>query len=134
MPTAPVTTYSNNVVQPYMDPEDMLETPVTLVAGTYPAGTVVGQVTGGNFKAYASASADGSQVPKGIIRFATTVDGSGNHNWGGDLGAVTPSVPMAFAGTFIGSDLPNIDATALTNAPSWRLLWGTATTGAIRLG
>jgi hypothetical protein len=137
MPTAPIYTWSNTRVDPYMDPDDALEFAVQLKASTvYPAGTVLGEIsaTPGTFAAYASGNADGSQVPKGILVQACTTDASGNIT-GADapLGDTRKDTHVYFAGTFRTTDLVGLDANAVT-AGGWRIINGTAANGTVRLG
>jgi len=136
MPTTPVTTFSNNKLDPLLDGEDALEYAVSLVGPvTYVKGTVLGEVsaTPGTFKAYASGSSDGSQVPKCILRDAVTVDASGNITIPGENNMIRLDTHAFFAGTFACADLTGLDANALT-AGGWRLINGSVTTGAVRLG
>jgi hypothetical protein len=135
MPTSPSTQYSGIRLDPYMDSEDSVQTAVSLVTGTYVAGTVIGEVTAtpGTYKAYASGSSDGSQIPKMLLEYGCTVDGSGNITMPGDIPVTRKDVPAYFAGTFRCSDLTGLDANAVT-AGGWRLVSGSVSTGILRLG
>ena len=137
MPTSASQQYSGTRLDPYIDAEDALCIDVQLPASvTYAAGTVLGELTAtqGTYKAYASGNADGSQNPKAILVYAATTDGSGNITLPGEYGATVKAVPVYIAGTFQTADLTGLDATAITNAPAWRLVEGTVTTGILRLG
>jgi hypothetical protein len=137
MPTSAQSQYSGTRLEPYMDAEGALRFNVQLPNSvTYAAGTILGEVSAspGTFKAYASGSVDGSQNPKAILVYPCTVDGSGNVTIPGEYGATLKAVPAYFAGTFRCEDLTGLDATAITNAPSWRLVEGTVAAGILRLG
>ena len=101
---------------------------------TLAKGTVMGQITaGGAFKAYASGSSDGSQVPKGLLAFDCVVDASGNVTiGGGDQGVTYPTAPLYTGGDFNCADLTGLDANAVT-AGNWTLLVGSVSTGVVRL-
>jgi len=136
MPNAPIYTYTNQRLDPYMDAEDALEIAVQLKASlTYPAGTVLGEITAspGTFAPYASGNADGSQVPKGLLVQACTTDASGNITTADNLGDTRKDTHVYFAGTFRVTDLVGLDANAVT-AGGWRLIFGTVSTGVVRLG
>jgi hypothetical protein len=108
-----------------MDSEDALQNAISLVQGTYAAGTVLGEVTAtpGTYKAYASGNSDGSQVPKVLLEYPCTVDASGNISQPGDVVTTRLDTPAYFAGTFKCSDIVGLDAGALT-AAGWRLISG----------
>lgn len=111
---------------------------------TTPANFSVTQVTAGiagtpgTFAAYASGNTDGSQAPKAILEHDCAVDASGNITLGPAVGAsewgqTYSAVPAFFAGDFSTAELTGLDATALTNQPSWRLINGSLTSGVLRL-
>ena len=146
MPSSAQNTYSNNYLVPMYDAEDALCQPVNLPNSvTYAKGTVLGEVTAtpGLFKAYASASSDGSQVPKAILQYDCATDSSGNITIGASAGGAAfgvthKSAPAYFAGTFKTAELVQsgagaIDANALS-AGGWRLISGSVTDGVVRLG
>jgi hypothetical protein len=136
MPTSATTQYSGIRLEPYMDPDDALMVDVQLTASvTYAKGTILGEVTAtpGVYKAYASGSADGSQIPKAILVYPTVTDASGNATLPGEYGATLKAVPVYFAGTFATADLVGLDATALTNKPAWNLVQGSVSAGILRL-
>ena len=57
MPINPISTWGMGRLDPFMEPEEASEIAVTLVSsGTYPKGTVLGELTAnpGLFKAYAT--------------------------------------------------------------------------------
>ena len=101
---------------------------------TLAKGTVMGQITaGGAFKAYASGSSDGSQIPKGLLAFDCVVDASGNVTiGGGDQGVTYPSAPIFTSGDFNCADCTGLDANAIT-AGNWTQLVGSISTGVVRL-
>jgi hypothetical protein len=136
MANAPVNTYANTRLDPYMDADDALETAVQLKASTtYVAGTVLGEITAspGTFAPYASGASDGSQVPKMLLREACTTDASGNITGADNLGDTRKDTHAFFAGTFITTALTGLDANAVT-AGGWRLISGTVSNGILRLG
>jgi len=122
MATTPITTFTSQTLIPMFDGEDALQIPVSLPASvTYAAGTVLGELTAtpGTYKAYASGNADGSQVPKVILKYACATDASGNitigtTNAGGMWGETQLNAPAYFAGTFRLADLVGLDANAVT--------------------
>jgi len=139
MANAPVSTWSNTRLDPYMDPEDAHENAIQLVASqTYVAGQVLGEVTAspGTYGKYASGNSDGTQVPKLLLREACVTDSSGNITGADNLGDTRKDTHAFFSGTFKCSDLTGLDAAGLT-ASGWRLISG-ATVGAanaiVRLG
>jgi hypothetical protein len=137
MPTSATTQYSGIRLDPYMDPDLARAFSVQLTASTtYAAGTVLGEVTAtpGVFKAYASGSSDGSQNPRAILIYPCTTDGSGNITIPGEYGATLKSVPAFYTGTFRCEDITGLDATALTNNGTWKLIEGTTSAGIIKLG
>jgi len=138
MPTTAQNTFSNQGLVPFMDPEQALSYHVKLPnSATVAKGTIIGEITAspGNYKAYASGSSDGSQIPKAITAYDVVVDSSGNHTiGGGSQGETSLTAPAYFAGTFRTTDLTGLDATAITNSPSWRLISGSTADGILRLG
>lgn len=134
MPTGYVNAYTNIRVEPAFDPESALMKHCNLATGTYAAGTVIGELTAtpGTFKAYLSGASDGSQIPKGILRYGCVVDGSGNISLGDDLGSKTKSIEFYIAGYFQSQDLIGLDANALT-VMNGRIVQGTITTGVVKI-
>lgn len=140
MPTAPSITFTGTPLLPFY-PQDARMQNVKLPASvTYTRGTVLGEIsaTPGTFKAYASGNTDGTQKPTGILAYDASTDASGNITWGGaagssEWGATQPYVPVFYSGTFATGDLTGLDATALTNQPSWHLISGTVTSGILVL-
>lgn len=136
MATTPINTYTGKKLEPFINPEQARMINVRLQASvTLARGTVLGELTAtqGTFKAYASGNADGSQNPKAILVFDVTTNASGEWAYG-EFGETRPGVPVYYAGTFKTEDLTGLDATALTNAPQWRLAEGTVASGILRLG
>jgi hypothetical protein len=70
--------------------------------------------TPGQFKAYASGNADGSQIPKGILQYACTTDGSGNITIANEQGLTQKAVPMYIGGIFKTTELTGLDANAVS--------------------
>jgi hypothetical protein len=98
--------------------------PAGLTGGT-PTATIAHTTygrTAGTYAAYASGNADGSQVPKCILRHDCATDGGGNIALGGaaaspEYGITRPETPAYFSGYFRASDLVGLDANALGLAP-----------------
>jgi hypothetical protein len=137
MPTSATQQYSGVRLDPYMDPDLARAFNVQLPNSvTYAAGTVLGEITAspGTFKAYASGSVDGSQNPRAILIYACTTDASGNITIPGEFGVTLKSVPAFYTGVFRSEDLTGLDATALTNNGTWKLIEGTTTAGILKLG
>lgn len=101
---------------------------------TLAKGTVMGQITGsGLWIAYLTGAADGSQIPKCVLTYDCVTDGSGNVTiGGGQQGETYPDAPAYFAGDFNCADLTGLDAGGVT-AAKWILLWGSITTGVVRI-
>ena len=146
MPTSATNTYSNAGIQPMYDGGEAVQLHVALPASvTYAAGTVLGEVTAtpGLFKAYASGSSDGSQVPKAILQYDCATDSSSNITigaaaGGAPFGVTSKSVPAYFAGLFKTAELVQsgagaIDANALS-AANWHLVSGSVADGVLNIG
>lgn len=138
MPTAAARTFSNGGVWPCENQGEAVNVPVNLSAGTYPAGTVLGELTAapGTFRDYQSGHADGSEVARGILQYAVVVDGSGNY-WLGDTSGASDSgvagpkyANMWRNGVFKTSDLTGWDATAFSTIGA-KIKTGTSTSGVI---
>lgn len=100
------------------------------------AQTVIGQPLG-VYKAYATGNTDGSQVPKGILQFASATDANGNVSLGaaaigGPFGQTQKYSSMYIAGCFLCEELTGLDAAAIT-AGLGRLIEGTVTKGTFRM-
>lgn len=97
-------------------------------------GTLMGQITAtGLWIAYLAGAVDGSQNPRCVLTYDATTDASGNVTLGGgQQGATYLDAPAYFSGDFNAADLTGLDATALTNG-KWVQLWGSITTGVIRI-
>ena len=146
MPSTAQNTYSNNYLVPMYEPERALVQHVNLPASvTYAKGTVLGEVTAtpGLFKAYASGSSDGSEVPKAILQYDCATDSSSNITigaaaGGAAFGVTSKSAPAYFAGLFKTAELVQsgagaIDANALS-AANWHLISGSVTDGVLNIG
>jgi hypothetical protein len=122
MPTAATNTYSGAVLLPMYDEPESALIPVKLAASTvFAKGTVLGEVTAtpGLYKAYASGSSDGSEVPKGILQYDCATDASSNVTFGGaatggPFGETAKVAPMYYTGAFKTSELTGFDANAAT--------------------
>lgn len=142
MPTAPIDSWGMGRLDPFMRPEEASEIPVNLIASTsFAAGTLLGELTAtpGTFKAYASGNADGSQLPKAVLRHACVTDASGNITYGSSITAgqtmdgpaVASKVTDAFiSGFFKTTDIIGLDAGAVT-ALGARIVSGTLANGII---
>jgi Bacteriophage lambda head decoration protein D len=108
---------------------------VTLAAGTYVRGQVLGELTAtpGKYKAYASGNTDGSQVPKGLLQYSCVVDASGNVTLAGEFAQTQLGVPMIMGGGHIWdtTQLTGLDANAITVMGA-SLVEGTAAAGLLR--
>ena len=120
---------------------------VTLSAGTYTRGLVLGELTAtpGKFSGYNAANTDGTAVPKGILQYSCTVDASGNVTLAGEFGQTQMGVPMYIGGGAVfdttqltiytgaaGSTTPGSITTAVITALSAALIEGTAAAGQMR--
>lgn len=125
MPTTPVDTWSMQRLDPFMEPTEAGEIAVNLIASTtFAMGTLLGELTAtpGTYKAYASGNVDGSQVPKLILRHACVTDASGNITYGGGpagsnqdgIGPSSKVTDAFYSGIFKTTDIPNLDAGAVT--------------------
>lgn len=137
MPTTAVSQYNNAGLTPVYDHNQRAECDHIKLGNslTLAKGTVMGQITAtGLWKAYASGSVDGSEVPKAILAYDCVSDGSGNITiGGGSMGETYLTAPAFIVGDFLISELTGLDATALTNNPRWGLRWGTITTGCLHV-
>lgn len=142
MPTSATNTYSNAGIQPMYDGGEAMLFHVALPASvTYPAGTVLGEVTAtpGLFKAYASGSSDGSQIPRAILQYPCITDASSNITEGTVVGAApfgvtTKSTPAYFTGFFQTAELTGLDAGGVAAAQKWSLINGSVTAGTLQIG
>lgn len=118
MPATAAFTYSMaNRLDPYYEANEAPVVNVNLGASlTLAKGTVLGELTAtpGTFIAYASGASDGSQVPKGILQYAVTTDGSGNITIANEQGLTQKACPMYIGGIFNIADLTGLDANAVT--------------------
>lgn len=100
-----------------------------------PATTTAG-VAGfpGVYNAYASGNTDGSQNPKGILKYSVATDAAGVI-WQGavagasEWGQSSKDTPMWYRGTFRCEDLYGLDTNAITKLG--RLIYGTYARGAV---
>lgn len=114
MPTTVVTYSPSGILQPLANPQDARTIRVLFAASatTFAKGTVIGLVTAtGRYKAYASASVDGSEIPVAITDREYTVDGTGAITNTDDNGSTWEAGGVAYvAGEFDSSQLTGIDA------------------------
>jgi hypothetical protein len=103
-------------------------------AGTAAVATATAGVAGtpGLYNAYASGNSDGSQVPKGILRYPCVTDAAGMITVGygdgqAEWGQQTRSIDMAINGTWRCEDLVGLDTNAVTKLG--RLVQGTIAYG-----
>jgi hypothetical protein len=91
--------------------------------------------TPGTYAPYLSGSTDGSQVPKGILRYPCVTDASGNIAFGAagneEWGQTHKAADMWISGNFRTEDLVGLDANAVSLLG--RLVYGTRTHGVIAL-
>jgi len=133
---AVVSTYSDKKLEPGMPFQDDTISVAFAPSQNIARGTVLGIITAsGLYKAYASGSADGSQIPKALCIYDIQVDASGNVTYSGTAGQVgnefgiqQANAPVRIRGTALIADLVGLDATALTNQPAW-ILQGTLSGG-----
>ena len=138
MSTTATNVYASGGLQPAFPKPDVLPLAVKLKPNTaFPAGCVLGEITAtpGVYGPYAAANADGTQIPKGLLKYGCTTDANGNYSLGEyDL---QMSAPAFFVGSFYTADLPQagagaIDANAVT-AGTWRIVQGSVVSGILTL-
>lgn len=89
--------------------------------------------TAGTFRAYDPTGSDGRQVAKCILQYDVDVDASGNITvGGGEYGETYKTAPAYFAGTFLTSELIDLDEAAVSQLG--RLISGTVASGVLRMG
>lgn len=121
MSSTPIRTYSMTEVTPLYNGDDAPLRAIKLKASTtFPAGTLVGEITAspGTFGAYASGNSDGTQNPSRILRYPCVTDASGNitvgdGSAGNEWGATQLVIPAYVGGIFAIADIPNQDAAGL---------------------
>lgn len=134
MPTSALLQFNNAGLQPVFEGHRAEQHHVKLGNNlTLAKGTVLGQITAtGLWIAYLPGAVDGSQIPRAILAYDCVTDGSGNVTiGGGNQNETYLTAPAYFIGDFLASELTGLDATAITNQPGWRLLWGSVTTGVL---
>jgi hypothetical protein len=140
MPTTPIQTWGMGRLDPFLEAEEADEQAVNLIPSTtFLKGTLLGELTAtpGLFKAYASGNADGSQVPKCVLRYDCVTDAAGLITLGGGptgisehQGEKTRSVDAFYSVILKTQDIPNLDAGAMT-AMGARLISGSLANGVI---
>jgi hypothetical protein len=131
--------YSNQALQPHMNPDIARTMAVTMKAAVQnlARGTILGQVTAtGRYAVYNDALSDGTEVARGILMYDIQVASDGtitisstSTQSGGDNYQTTLSIPMFTRGTFLCSELTGLDAAALVDLHG-HLLFGTVANGA----
>lgn len=126
-------TYAAAGLVPYAEAEEAVTESVPFAASlTLAKGTVVGYKTAdGKWAAYASGNADGTQVPRGILQYAITTDGSGKVTVSNEKGVTYDTAPVFVEGIFRTTELTGLDANAV--GLLGRLLAGTAADGVLKL-
>jgi hypothetical protein len=142
MPTTPIQTWGMGRLDPFLEAEEADEQAVNLIPSTtFLKGTLLGELTAtpGLFKAYASGNADGSQVPKCVLRYDCVTDAAGLITLGGGptgvsehAGEKTRSVDAFYSGIFKTTDIVGLDAAAVT-AMAARLISGILSNGVIAI-
>lgn len=143
MPINPVDSWGMKRLDPFMEPTEAGEMPVNLKASTtYAAGTLLGELTAtpGTYATYASGNSDGSQLPKLILRHACVTDASGFITYGDGpagqnqdgIGPASKNTDAFYSGMFKTTDIPNLDAGAVT-ALGARIISGTLANGILVL-
>jgi hypothetical protein len=99
--------------------------------------------TPGTYAAYAAGNTDGSQIPKGLLCYDASTDGSGNITPSLTAGSAEwpgytwQSVPVIFSGTYPTGALTGLDANCLAaqnlGGGGWRLINGNLANGSIHL-
>lgn len=138
MPTAAQYTFepaTAELVPVYAKPGVPRTHNVTLAAGTYSRGTVLGELTAtpGTFKPYAAANTDGSQTAKLILKWGCVVDAQGNVTLAGEFGQTQRGVEAYYGGgnVFKTTELVGLDAGAVTSLGA-SLVEGTLANGLLR--
>lgn len=138
MSTTATNVYTSGGLQPAFPKPDVLLLAVKLKPNTtFPAGCVLGEIaaTPGVYGPYAAANSDGTQLPKGLLKYGCTTDANGYFTYGEyDL---QQNAPAFFVGSFLTGDLPQtgpgaLDANAVT-AGTWRVVQGTTASGILTL-
>ena len=109
-----------------------------LTGGTSPdyaiAQTTVGVGNTGNFGAYAHGNSDGTQVIKGVLMYACTVDANGNVTISSEwTGFTEKAVPMYYKGVFRTEELVGLPSSGnlAVDFPGARISIGDLTSGEI---
>jgi hypothetical protein len=94
--------------------------------------TTVGVGNTGSYGAYATGHGDGTQLPKGVLRYGCTVDSAGNISISNEIPGLTQlSAPMFWAGTFRTDDLVGLDSGGLAAWVGAHLVEGTIVSGVV---
>jgi hypothetical protein len=119
MPTAPINTYGAQPITPFYNANGALMIEAAFGASlTLAKGTVIGELTAtpGEFKAYATGNADGSETAKAILPWDITTDGSKNITiGGGEFGVTYKTIPVYVSGYFKTTELTGLDAAGMAD-------------------
>ena len=136
MPTAAANTYGVSPITPFYCANGALMIQAAFGASlTIAKGTILGELTAtpGEFKAYATGNADGSETAKAILPWDITTDGSKNITVGGaEFGVTYKSIPVYVSGQFKTSELTGLDAAGIVDFGG-HLLSGTVSAGIVVL-
>lgn len=142
MPTTPIQTWGMGRLDPFLEAAEAAEMAVNLAPSlVFAKGTLLGELTAtpGTFKAYASGNADGSQIPKCVLRYDCATDAQGFITYGGGPagtsehpGEKTRSIDAFYSVILKTTDIPNLDAGAVT-ALGARLISGNLAAGVIAI-
>jgi hypothetical protein len=134
MPTTATLSFSQDRIQPARAPEHAVPWNYALVSGTYAKGTLIGRVTAtGYYGPYNNAASDGTEVARAILEYACVVDSAHlvTIGAGSEWGQTLPTAPAYVGGYFACEDIPNLDASAVTDLG--RIVEGNSTTGILRM-
>jgi hypothetical protein len=136
MPTTAANTYGVAPVTPFYRANEAMMIHAAFGASlTIPKGTVLGELTAtpGEFKAYLTGSADGSETAKAILPWDITTDGSKNITiGGGEFGVTYKTIPVYVSGFFKTTELTGLDAAGITDFGG-HLISGTVAAGVVCL-
>lgn len=137
MPTTAQHTFSAaNRLDPEFQTKETILHVALAVSTTYARGTVLGEVTAtpGLYKPYATGNVDGSQTPKGLLKYGCSTDASGNITILGEWGTTHKTAPMIAPGSGIykTSLLVGMDAGAVTKLGA-SLVQGDLTSGLLKV-
>ncbi len=96
-------------------PQTVTVTPTGITGGTLSVVHTTPGTNGtkGTFTKYVYSNTDGSQLAKGILQYACTVDAQGNITLTGEWGQTTKAAPVYMGGFFQTSELVGLDDNAV---------------------